>query len=60
MKMKTANAIAPVLLTCIAGFGQSSYKGLTPGQSTRVDVERVLGRPPKHIAKPSSNTARRH
>ncbi|MGQ0762033.1 MAG: hypothetical protein ACT4OT_08455 [Acidobacteriota bacterium] len=26
-------------------FGQSSYKGLTPGTSTRAEVERVLGRP---------------
>ena len=33
------------LLVCAACFGQSTYKGLTPGQSTRADAERVLGRP---------------
>lgn len=36
--------ILSVLLSCAAGFGQTSYKGLTPGKSTKADVERVLGR----------------
>ena len=43
--MKTTNAIALILLTCIASFAQSSFMGLTPGKSTRADVERVLGVP---------------
>jgi hypothetical protein len=34
----------------VTSFGQSSYRGLTPGQSTRTDVERVLGRPLKKIS----------
>jgi hypothetical protein len=34
-----------LLLTCAACVGQSSYKGLTPGTSTRADVERALGEP---------------
>jgi len=31
-------------------LGQSSYKGLTPGSSTRADVDRVLGQPQKQIS----------
>ena len=31
-------------------FGQSSYKGLTPGTSTRAEAERVLGQPVKNIS----------
>jgi hypothetical protein len=40
-----------LLLACAICFGQSSYKGLTPGKSTRADVERVLGRPIKELSK---------
>jgi hypothetical protein len=47
---KTPFSILFLLLTCAACFGQSTYKGLTPGQSTRVDVERVLGRPVKKVS----------
>lgn len=32
-------------------FSQTSYKGLTPGQSTRVDVDRALGRPVNSVSK---------
>src|SRR5881398_1309584 len=32
-----------LLLSCAQCFGQRPYKGLTPGQSTKSDVERVLG-----------------
>jgi hypothetical protein len=39
-----------ILLSSVAGFGQSSYKGLTPGKSTRAEVERVLGLPVKKIS----------
>jgi len=48
--MKTTNAIALILLTCIASFAQTSYKGLTPGKSTRADVERVLSQPVKTVS----------
>jgi hypothetical protein len=37
-------------VTCSSGLGQSSYKGLTPGKSTRAEVERVLGNPQKRIS----------
>jgi tetratricopeptide (TPR) repeat protein len=39
-----------LLLACAACFGQSSYKGLTPGKSTRVEVERVLGQPVNKVS----------
>ncbi|HEX6190630.1 MAG TPA: hypothetical protein VFZ40_21445 [Pyrinomonadaceae bacterium] len=32
-------------------FAQSTYKGLTPGKSTRAEVERVLGRPVNSVSK---------
>jgi hypothetical protein len=38
------------LFACGACWGQSSYKGLTPGKSTRADVERVLGRPANKVS----------
>ena len=46
------------LLTCASFFaftsaicvGQSSYKGLTPGTSTRAEAERVLGQPVKNVS----------
>jgi|GEM_PF-6248530 len=34
-----------VLAICAAGFGQSAFQDITPGASTRNDVERVLGQP---------------
>jgi len=34
-------------ITCL---GQSSFKGLTPGQSTKAEVEKVLGRPLKQLS----------
>jgi hypothetical protein len=52
-----------LLLTCAACLGQSSFKGLTPGKSTRADVERVLGRPVSKVSEtlveyaPPSNPA---
>ncbi len=38
-----------VMLGWATCFGQSSFKGLTPGRSTRADVERVLGQPVKEL-----------
>src|SRR5438477_7509869 len=42
--------IIGLLLSCAPCFGQSTFEGLTPGKSTRADVERVLGRPIKKIS----------
>ena len=39
-----------LLLACVGCFGQSSYKGLTPGKSIKADVERVLGKPVKSVS----------
>jgi hypothetical protein len=38
-------------LACATCFGQSSFQGLTPGQSTRADAERVLGKPVQSVSK---------
>src|ERR1700716_3084346 len=43
--MRNTLAVALLLLLCGLCLGQTSYKGLTPGKSTRADVERVLGQP---------------
>jgi hypothetical protein len=32
------------------GFAQSTFQGLTPGKSTRAEVERVLGQPVKNVS----------
>ena len=42
---KTLTIILFALFGFATCFGQSSFMGLTPGQSTRAQVERVLGRP---------------
>ena len=39
-----------LLLASMACFGQTSFQGLTPGKSTRTDVERVLGQPVKTVS----------
>ncbi|MBA3355005.1 MAG: hypothetical protein H0U18_03520 [Pyrinomonadaceae bacterium] len=48
---KILTTITVLLFACATCVGQSSYKGLTPGQSTRADVERVLGQPVKSVSK---------
>jgi hypothetical protein len=47
---KIFTATTFLLFACATCFGQTSYKGLTPGKSTRADVERVLGLPVKKIS----------
>lgn len=37
-------------LACTACFGQDTYKGLTPGRSTRGEAERVLGKPVRTVS----------
>lgn len=43
--MRNTFAVALLLLLCGLCFGQTSYKGLTPGKSTKAQVQRVLGLP---------------
>jgi hypothetical protein len=38
-------ALGLAMLALASGVGAESWGGLTPGQSTRVDVERIFGRP---------------
>jgi hypothetical protein len=43
--------IALLLLFLVSNcFAQTSYKGLTPGRSTRAEAERVLGQPVKNVS----------
>lgn len=50
--MRSAFSVAFfVIAVVIAGSGQTTYKGLTPGKSTRSDVESVVGRPLKEVSK---------
>lgn len=42
---KIFTATTFLLFACATCFGQSSFMGLTPGKSTRAEVERVLGVP---------------
>ena len=48
---KVVPAIVFIVLACATCVGQTSYKGLTPGRSTRADAERVLGRPVKEVSR---------
>jgi hypothetical protein len=43
--MRNTFAVALLLMLCGLCLGQSSYKGLTPGKSTKTQVQRVLGLP---------------
>jgi hypothetical protein len=48
---KTLGITLLLLFFVATCFAQTSYKGLTPGKSTRTEVERVLGRPVKSVSK---------
>jgi hypothetical protein len=50
MLHRTPIIILFAVLTCAVSFGQTSYKGLTPGKSTRAEVERVFGLPVKSVS----------
>src|ERR1044071_1246596 len=39
-----------VLLNSTGGRGQASFQELTPGKSSRADVERVLGQPTSQVS----------
>jgi len=43
-------AVTLLLLICLTGFTQATYQGLTPGTSTRADVERTLGQPVNKVS----------
>ena len=48
---RTLSIILFLPLGCMTIYGQTSYKSLTPGKSTRADVERVVGQPLKDVSK---------
>ncbi|HEX6188076.1 MAG TPA: TonB family protein [Pyrinomonadaceae bacterium] len=50
MMHKTSIITVFLLLSGAACFGQTSYKGLAPGKSTRAEVERVLGQPVNRVS----------
>src|SRR5881296_2214074 len=50
MTNKTFGVALFLLLAFATGFGQTTFKGLTPGKSTRADVERVFGQPVKKLS----------
>jgi hypothetical protein len=56
---RTLTVILFVLFTSVICFGQSSFNGLTPGKSTRAEVERVLGQPVKKVSATLSEYAPR-
>jgi hypothetical protein len=37
-------------MSCITCLGQSSFQGLTPGKSTRTNVENLMGRPVRQLS----------
>ena len=49
--MKLSFACFLIVFSSVTGFAQSTYKGLTPGQSTKADIERVLGQPVQSVSK---------
>jgi hypothetical protein len=50
MRNETLGSILLLLLISGAGYGQTSFQELTPGQSTRSDVTRALGQPVRTIS----------
>ena len=51
MTRRTVLALTFILLACANGFGQTSYVGITPGESTRAEAEAVLGQPLRAVSK---------
>ena len=50
MKYKILIVMLLILMTAVASLAQTSYKGLMPGKSRKVEVERVLGQPVKQLS----------
>ena len=47
---KLSMLIVLVLFCGAASFAQSAFKGLTPGKSTKTDVQRLLGQPLREVS----------
>jgi len=50
MKYKIVTVMLLILMTAVVSSAQTSYKGITPGKSRKVEVERVLGSPVKQLS----------
>jgi TonB family protein len=50
MKYKILTVMLLILMLAVVSSAQTSYKGLTPGKSRKVEVERVLGQPVKQLS----------
>ena len=50
MTNKISIMILVLLLSCAASVGQTAFHGLTPGKSTKADVEKALGRPVRQLS----------
>jgi hypothetical protein len=50
MMQRKSTIILLALLSCGTCFGQTAYQGLTPGKSTRADVEGAFGKPVKEVS----------
>lgn len=50
MTNKISIMILVLLLSCAACVGQTAFHGLTPGKSTKADVEKALGRPVRQLS----------
>lgn len=46
---KPIGIVTLVLSICAIGFGQSAFQDITPGASTRTDVERAFGQPVRSL-----------
>jgi len=51
MKHKILTVMLLILMTALVSSAQTSYKGVMPGKSRKVEVERVLGQPVKEHSK---------
>jgi TonB family protein len=50
MKYKILTITLLILMTAVVSSAQTSYKGIKPGTSRKVEVERVLGQPVKQLS----------
>jgi hypothetical protein len=50
MNYKILTVMLLILMTAVVAFAQTSYKGLIPGKSRKVEVVRVLGQPVKQLS----------
>jgi hypothetical protein len=50
MRNKISIMIFVLLLSCAACVAQTAFQGLTPGKSTKAEVEKTLGRPVRQLS----------